>query len=89
MRDAERCAVIGLRSGIVPNEPNTFFDGCQKKFQFFSWLTVSIRIIYSLYEHIQLTTTFCSLAVLASADLRAEAGARFSTASHLILRFVS
>jgi hypothetical protein len=44
MSDTERCAVIGLRSGIVPNDPNTFFDGSQKKCQFFSWLTVSIRI---------------------------------------------
>jgi hypothetical protein len=58
MSDTERCAVIGLRSGIVPSDPNTFFDGSQIKCQFFSWLTVSIRIIYSLYEHIQLTTTF-------------------------------
>jgi hypothetical protein len=34
MSDTERCAVIGLRSGIVPNDPNTFFDGSQKKCQF-------------------------------------------------------
>jgi hypothetical protein len=81
--DAEGCFII---REFVEVETGKRADALDRRPQLKVALDSSI---YSLYVRIELTTPFLLFPSLASAFLRSAVAARFSTPSHLLLRFVS
>jgi hypothetical protein len=84
--DAEGCFII---REFVEVETGKRADALDRRPQLKAALDSSIYSLYVLYVRIELTTPFLLFPSLASAFLRSAVAARFSTPSHLLLRFVS